>query len=272
MSHTILRATLRPFVAGLLFLFTGCNYTSPTYLYFLNLCRQEAGVHIYKTVDNVDSIFQMRRPAKLEPHNQPPLYKNRKLVGSVRDAAWGKGFWIEDYPVNFEIPPADGRMPTKTFEEQANAPFTRYKYFEGIDQDNGTTGGYLRLRSEPVLVRPCRTWHCYEETEFRKEQTRVPTRQSRYGYTWTELHPSSFDDQILGIEYKIIDLTTDEVLAVSRDYYMFPTNVSTRSSSAGGICRKSDGTYGPIEPAQLIISVLRPSSTGPRPRVYEAGN
>jgi hypothetical protein len=241
-------------------------------LYFLNLCRQEAGVHIYKTVDNVDSIFQMRRPAKLEPHNQPPLYKNRKLVGSVRDAAWGKGFWIEDYPVNFEIPPADGRMPTKTFEEQANAPFTRYKYFEGIDQDNGTTGGYLRLRSEPVLVRPCRTWHCYEETEFRKEQTRVPTRQSRYGYTWTELHPSSFDDQILGIEYKIIDLTTDEVLAVSRDYYMFPTNVSTRSSSAGGICRKSDGTYGPIEPAQLIISVLRPSSTGPRPRVYEAGN
>ena len=53
---------------------------------------------IYRAVDNVESIFQMRRPAKFEKNNQLPVYKWNKLVGSVRDAAWGKGFWIEAYP------------------------------------------------------------------------------------------------------------------------------------------------------------------------------
>ena len=88
-----------------------------------------------------------------------------------------------------------GLKPTP--EGEANASFARYKSFEGVDPNGGVSGGYLRPRSEPVLARPCRTWHCYAETELSKEQVNVTSLQSLYGYTWTELHPLLFDEQIL---------------------------------------------------------------------------
>jgi len=249
----------------------GCAFDSrfPTHLYFLSLCSQEAGEQIFRTVDNVDSIFQMRAPAKFDTMTHPPLYDHGKLVGSAHDASWGKGFWIEDYPSNFEIPPSGLYATAKTFKDQAAAPFTMYKFFEGIVPASESKGKYLRLRSEPVLVRPCQTWHCYAETEHRKDQTSIDSLQSLYGYTWTELHPSWFSDRIIGIEYKVVDLTTNETLAIARDYYMFPKYATEKNSSAGGICKKPNGLYAPIEPAKLIISVLRPSSVGQRKRVYE---
>jgi hypothetical protein len=144
----------------LLFLMDGCAYDSffPTHLYFQSLCSIQAGEQIYKTVDNVDGIFQMRIPAKFEKVAHPPLYDHGKLAGSARDASWGKGFWIEDYPSNFEIPPSGRYVTYKSFENQADAPFTMYEFFEGIDQVSQSSGRYVRIRSEPVLVNPCRTW------------------------------------------------------------------------------------------------------------------
>ena len=79
-----------------------------------------------------------------------------------------------------------------------------YKFFEGIDQVSQSSGRYVRIRSEPVLVNPCRTWHCYAETEHRRQQLSVDSLKSLYGYTWTVLHPSIFADQIIGIEYKVV--------------------------------------------------------------------
>ena len=125
-----------------------------------------------------------------------------------------------------------------------------YKFFEGIDQVSHPQR-YVRIRSEPVLVNPCRTWHCYAETEHRRQQLSVDSLKSLYGYTWTVLHPSIFADQIIGIEYKVVDLRTNEALAVARDYYMLPKYVSDKGSSAGGSCKKPNGLYAPNRVGQI---------------------
>jgi len=52
---------------------------SPTHLYFKSLCSQEAREQIFRTVDHVDSIFQMRVPAKFDTTTHPPLYDHGKL-------------------------------------------------------------------------------------------------------------------------------------------------------------------------------------------------
>ena len=258
-------------IVCIVLLLNGCAYDSlfPTHLYFLSLCSLEAGERIYKTVDDVDSILQMKIPAKFDKKPDSPLYDHGKLIGSARDASWGKGFWIKDYPRNFEIPPAARYLADRPSKDAGDAPFTMYKFFEGINPSSESSLRYVRIRSEPVLVNPCHSSHCYAETEHRMEQMHVDAFESRYGYTWRELHPFMFSDRIIGIDSKVLDLTNNEPLAVARDYYMLPKYVSDKGSSAGGICKKPNGLYAPIEPARFIIEVLHPSTIGPRKRLYQ---
>lgn len=237
----------------------GCATYPQEDFYFDRLCREQSGEHIFKTVENVTSIFQMRVPEKLQGITRPPIYVQGRLVGRPY---WdfGNSLWTNEYPRNF-------RLPVRTFlswEEQAVAPYTNYVFESMAASDTNTKHKFVRVTSEYVLHKPCRSYQCYVETEHRTTTEYTDSIESRYGFTWEDITPSSLSDNIAGAEWRVIDLKTGEILAYARDYFLFPRYLgSEKTRVAPRVCIKpgvsmSDGAAMPIRADIFVSKVLKP--------------
>jgi len=173
--------------------------------YFEHLCKTEAGEFIFKTVDNVDTIMQMR-PRKL-------------YVGSE----WAHLYAIEDPYGHF-------------FQEVEDVAHhfvspRMYTYFEipvaGRQKvDNLTWGGLtdpsMRVMppSEAKIARyfGYDNWSRKYPRDIMKLEFDV-TARARYGFTWRGIkRPFDREMGIGGGELIVLDLKTQEVLGVRRGY------------------------------------------------------
>ena len=154
--------------------------------YFDHLCRTEAGEFIYKTVENVEGLYLMR---PREPIND---YKLQHLYA------------LEDPYAYSDI---ETNAPQKLF---INPPWWRYKFFE-IRKAEPASG----LESPTRYLR----YSGYVQDKSPMTTEEVLTVKSQYGYTWRgvkRLHDRELG--IVGGELIVMDLQSNEVLAVRRGY------------------------------------------------------
>lgn len=112
----------------------------PIYWY---LCKYEAGVKIYKTVDNVEGFYIGKQSKKFEPHEP---YKGYRYVDYKEEESrkYYRSYWIENNTSEFCVPIGDdkwthnGELYSKRLqqgkcivkEEIAESEVSRWEYVE----------------------------------------------------------------------------------------------------------------------------------------------
>jgi hypothetical protein len=187
--------------------------------YFDYLCKTEAGEFIYKTVENVEGIIQLRPRVKAN-------YEYSHLYA------------FED-PFGFDADPAFFVYPGW------------YTYYETIvSSPMGQGPKYMRYFGYDG--RSLETLRKVNEAQ----------RKSRYGYTWRGIvRPLDRENGIGGGEVILVDLETNEVLAVHRGYAQFKMDERVGLIKAGwrNRCPSIQATGGPY--GHFILKVLKPGST-----------
>jgi hypothetical protein len=211
--------------------------------YFAHLCKTEAGEFIYKTMENVEGLYQLRpRESAKNDYLLEHLY--------AMEDPYGLAVGVRDSPQDYFVQPAIGK----------------YQYLEiSLPQAAKTGEGqkyrryYRDEKTHPGSQFPTAINGQFVQVPYIVAMVDVPTLQSRYGYTWRGITRSH--DRELGIaggELIILDLQTNEVLAVRRS---FVRSGSVRNNLTGvwwltaGKCSKEALKMD----AQFINEVLKPA-------------
>ena len=155
--------------------------------YHQHLCEKEAGEFIFKTVDGVEGLLFMRPPGRPTDYD---LMDVRKLEAP----AFENGFGTRPY-----IGERGGAFVGKD----------RYIYVEEPAQEI-KLGQLGYLHASGPLVRP----HFWL-----RDIKSIPRPVSRYGVTWRGIvREKDRNHAISGHEIIVIDLRTNEVLGIARDF------------------------------------------------------
>lgn len=170
--------------------------------YFDHLCKSEAGEFIYKTVTNIQGLLQLRL------RENPTDYELEHLY-AIEDP-YGHSVGVRDHPEEYFIQPAIGKyqfleLPlSKSAKTKEGMSYRRFYRNEkaSLERDYQTVvnGKFVRV---PYVV----------------AEEEVSSHQSRYGYTWRGIpRPLDREFGIAGAELIVLDLQTNEVLAVRRGF------------------------------------------------------
>ena len=208
--------------------------------YFEHLCKTEAGEFIYKSVDKVAGIFQMR-PRPRSSYARGHLYASEDPYGE-----WG----------------SDGLSP-----EYLGGP-SGYSFVEavaGSERAQGSIGGQVRNESENGKY--IRYLVEFRGSRWQTKPTKFDTRlKSRYGYTWRGItRPHDRELGIAGSEVIVLDLTTQEILGVLRGYARFDFTKGVRKWASdelgmawGDRCPNPSSKLSIIPQREFMFKVLRP--------------
>ncbi len=185
--------------------------------YFEHLCKNEAGEFIFKTVENVEGIMQMRSRIDATDYEMMHLY-------ALEDPYSVYESMSEDY-VN---PRYMDAVRTKDVTKRAYRvyrPDQNYKFLEKpipvFLQNPADSAKYLRY------TRPNTDKLTFESGQYLYPgdqqppliEARVKEPKSRYGFTWRGItRPHDREMGVVGGEVIVLDLQTNEVLAVRRGY------------------------------------------------------
>jgi len=167
--------------------------------YFKHLCATEAGEFIYKTVENVDGILQMRPREKATDYMLEHLYA------------------IED-PYDY-LMDGDATEPEFTFVRK-----DRYHFFENKRVRTATDSSLSKFRDSSyfISVPPdsnVQRFFGYNGSMRSMRKEFDANVKARYGYTWRGIRRSNdLELGIAGGELIIIDLQNDQVLGVRRNF------------------------------------------------------
>ena len=182
--------------------------------YFDALCKAEAGEFIYRTVEGVEGIYQIRPRLRANDYELRDRYVLEDPYGYLYNHASKPYEFIVQPPFGgFDfleepsqgLPTAVGQAEVTRYYRGAPVEGKQFKYMEG-DHRSGFRGVAV-----PFIV------HEQKDTVV----------QSRYGYTWRGI-TRQFDREsnIAGGELAIIDLSTGEIVAIRRGF------LRTRNSDA----------------------------------------
>ena len=212
--------------------------------YFDHLCKTEAGEFIYKTVENVGGIYQMRpRESAKDDYLLQHLY--------AMEDPYGLAVGVRDSPQDYFVQPAIGK----------------YQYLEtSLPQSSKAESGqkyrryYRDEHAHPGSQYPTAINGRFVYVPYIVATMDVPQLQSQYGYIWRGVtRPHDRELGIAGGELIVLDLHTNEVLAVRRSYVRSGT---VRNNTTGiwwltaGKCSKESLKTD----AQFINEVLKPAS------------
>lgn len=169
--------------------------------YFHLLCEKEAGEFIYKVIRNVDGVFELRPREPFRTHTEQHLYEPEDPFGYY----------------------ANGRPALSEFAF-VGIPFSRYAFFER------SAGSFLLPRarldnfdpsygsSVPAMAGVER-FTGYSGELRSMIRTFDTSRRAEYGFTWRGIvRPKDREMGIAGGELIVLDLRTNEVLGVRRNY------------------------------------------------------
>lgn len=195
-------------------------------VYFDHLCRTQAGEFIYRTVDNVEGILQMR------PRDGSKDYFDRMSVGDIPEDPWGhtnleaqqpwilfRQYKVLEKPVlgTLSPPPALAQHwhPSMSAEVPVDAKYVRYFGYDGHDRKT-----------------------------LRREFVKKPS--TSFGYTWSE--DRGLFTKLLNIypgTITVVDLRSQVTLAEKRGFF----RVRPFSN-----CERKDETFA----YDFVSKVLRP--------------
>ena len=241
--------------------------------YFEHLCKTEAGEFIFKTVDNVEGIMQMRpRPLGTDDELHH-LYALEDPYGEKYGEEFSMGpnalkpGTIQGSYVNPWFSDAVKTQDFKKITYKRYRPDQNYKFLEkaipASFRNPGDGARYLRY------TRPNTDKLVFENDQYmypRDQQPplieeRVKELKSRYGFTWRGIRrPHDREMGIAGGELIILDVQTNEVLAVRRGYL---ASGRTRDT-VGGIWWLGAAACPPrpvIAVGELLHKVLKPTTS-----------
>ena len=179
--------------------------------YFDHLCRTESGEFVFKTVKDVEGVYQMRpRPAVTYEANH--LYALEDPYG---------GPYGSNQPEIWFVGP------------------TRFKFFESPDLLRRGPGGLKEFTHPSYFGAPpaganIARYFGHDGREQKTMQKEFDTvRTSRYGYTWRGISRSNDREMgVAGSELIVLDLETNEVLGVHRGYARFDIDKNVAGTAA----------------------------------------
>ncbi len=214
--------------------------------YFKALCKAEAGQIIYKTVDDVEGVYQIR-----------PQYPERSLY--MKDP-----YVLED-PYGFDLSESSRAVfPLLSLgvyefvETSLYDPWLRHhkshvkKYFhESFLEEINKTSNFFRYSGVP-----------YSKTKVVKRQ-QVNSLKSKYGYVWRGIdRPFDRESGIAGGELLVVDLTNNEVLAVKRGFAFTAMKADGQTWWLGSVrCHGNSKA----DFKDFIVQVLHPAKKSPLP-------
>jgi hypothetical protein len=215
--------------------------------YFEALCNAEAGDFIYKTVDEVEGIYQIRP--------QVTFYEGgyERMDRYVMEDPYGYRRWLSDSPhLHF----AD---PGRSYQFFETAAAGRLSGTEPVEQipDPDTLGPNAKPKYYRYIGSP----------PFNMEDSRREAQaglKSRYGYFWRGI-PRPHDRQlaIAGGELIVLDLKTNEILAVHRGFNL-NGNAPNRTGiywGAGPYCPKQEEySFFYLEFIKRVLKPKRPTT------------
>jgi hypothetical protein len=201
--------------------------------YFDALCKSEAGEFVYRTVDNVEGIYQVR-PRVIPTDNElQDRYVLNDPFGYVTGAFSGEPSRILVRPGRFSFVERIHAYPR--IDAERSAPLVRIR-------------GFARIPPDPYDV------------DHRVESIERVT--ARYGYTWRGI--DRLNDRRMGIaggELAVIDLSTNEILAIRRGFAMSggasraPTGIWWLGAT---LCPRGKGRD-EFSEHRFVLEVLRPA-------------
>jgi hypothetical protein len=224
--------------------------------YFDHLCKTEAGEVIFKTVEDVEGIYQMRPRVMATDYEMMHLYaledpynayENMSEESYVNprymDAVKKRGYSLFKPDQNYKF--IETPIPASLQNPADGAKYLRYTK-PNTEKLVFESGQYMYPRGQwpPIL------------------EERVKEPMSRYGYTWRGItRPHDRELGIVGGEVIVLDLQTKEVLAVRRGY---AASGGKTLQTVAGIwwlgAAKCPATLSGVEHS-FIHKVLKPSKT-----------
>lgn len=203
----------------------GRTWDAIAFTYFRHQCKVNGGEFIYRTVDNVEGVFQMRL-------RDPRDYFDRLRKGDIPEDPYGHTNW-------------EAQEPQTMFVDH---PFRNYQFFENP----------LPADAEPKV--PGAKYRRYSGLTYRRGdykpikpmvEEHVTELKSRFGFTWRE--ERSPLDRALGIRkgvMEIVDLPNNQILARRLGFFI----VSPFQRDMDTCPKGKDGDFA----YKLIVRVLRP--------------
>lgn len=191
--------------------------------YFQHLCQTFAGEFIFKSVENVDGVYQMRPRQVVWEEHLRNLFALEDVYGYTREEA--------EAPETIYVGPG------------------RFKYLETSAKDESSSTRIVRYTG-------------YDRRDI-KTMRKEPdgTRKSRFGYTWRGInHPHERELGIVGGELIVFDLQSNEILAVRRGFIKGDVDLDSVFAIRGIAWEKRCPSYAPDEQIKFILNVLKPLS------------
>jgi hypothetical protein len=215
--------------------------------YFDHLCKNEAGEFIYRTVEDVQGLYQMRpRESAKDDYLLEHLY--------AMEDPYGLAVGVRDSPQDYFVQPAIGKYQYVEIPLLATSKIT---------EDSKYRRYYRDEKAHPGSKLPTAINGQFTQVPYVVAMAAVPTLQSRYGYTWRGItRPHDRELGIVGGELIILDLQTNEVLAVRRSFVRsgyIQNNLTGVWWLTAGKCSKESLKMD----AQFINEVLKPAPQKP---------
>lgn len=227
--------------------------------YFEHLCKTEAGEFIFKTVEDVNGIMQMRQRQHATDYMLQHLYALEDPYGAYETLS-------QDGYVN---PPYADSVPIRSAAAyKLYKPNENYKFLEKplpanlpSSTDEWRYLRYTRPNTDKMIVENGLYYYPRDQQPNMVEE-KVNELKSRFGFTWRGIkRPHDRELGIVGGEVIVLDLQTNEVLAVRRGY---AASGGKTKETIGGIwwlgAAKCPATLPGAEPS-FIHKVLKPSKS-----------
>ncbi|MCB1852829.1 MAG: hypothetical protein KDI83_19000 [Gammaproteobacteria bacterium] len=207
--------------------------------YFDALCEREAGKFIYRTVEDVEGIYQVRA---LIDHQSNDELQDKFVFESpyqqAIDNASNPGF-------NFLNPGEYLFFETGLYDPRDRLLVQQY-YDSSFLSEPPAESKYIRYQGET-----------YQDYKGVKKLYTTELR-SQYGYVWRGItRPHDREHAIAGNEVAIIDLASNEILALWRGFVRSGSNKSEKAWwLSGQACPKIHSSSDRLD--KFVLSVLRP--------------
>ncbi len=194
--------------------------------YFDHLCKTEAGEFIYKTVENVDGIYQMRPQEALTDS----MLQDRYYLEDPYGAEYGHEFTMGAAALKGGI---QNEYVNPRYMKAVKGGYVLYKPDQNYKflekpipvhlQDSRDSTKYLRYtRPNTDKMTLENGQYLYPRSSQPKlNEEHVKELKSRYGFTWRGIErPHDRELGIAGGELIVLDLQINEILAVRRGFLL----------------------------------------------------
>ncbi len=226
--------------------------------YFEHLCKTEAGEYIFRTVENVEGVYQMRpRPAPGELDYDRYAPEEPTGLGWSGDIDDQHGYGVSETLVQ----PMGGEYFYTERPKPDGKGIIRFKRGINGSPPPGNQNGYQTAYHTPTGMQ------IFLSLPYMVVKEDDVVRHARYGYTWRGLKRERDRELSIGSgEYLVIDLETNEVLGVKRGFKISGHDKNTASGIGWenarpcetDILRRKGLTPVPISMREIVRKVLMP--------------